>query len=717
MSELNESKVPETVTSSTVPTVPEIEETSASSVEDILEKMKDMPFVGMILENATLKTFVTDILKEFKTDNKTALSAGTVKEIFNDLFKFATTPENMKTIRSVMANPNPINIAFAVRSLTKGQNGKSKIGKLLKIFSKLVFNIIRRGEVKKIVEIINIVKNFAAMGSGLGIGVPMMSFGNNNSNTNGPNGPNGPAKNSNQFNNTGQNGVSFKTKNNSDYIDNNHEGMQNYSYDQEYQESNQYNNIEGMPSSISNIDNNKGKDDLSVSNPDINSFDVDKNLNGAFFSFIKMIIYFMLFILIGIIFALCVYNYVIFCYNTIKQALLQADSFNEEYLKQQDIYDTRLLSYVYCQDNRKEEDKECEQKGISYYVNTLAEILAPYDKCDSNSGLYIYSSNKVFNFVMNLIYIIIIIILMQFLIYIIVSIFLGGLRKYNIVGSNLISYMYEKGEIFVYILFLIFVYCLVHSIFFKVMFNDQVYSRIYANYQHFIKPDSVLHTEVKDISSTNQEFMQLLSKSAPTNIDVTQENSYNKKIIKNINDSTDVDVKASKVFVYAMYIFVSNRNSSNKENLDVDIIKKIDGIATQKPKHPYTIRSLIDLNIKDKSQQLNEEFTNYVVKIIDHSETDKSKQKDLKSKVLTKQETFFKILNNADEDINFGSAIYYLNIYLIVEWVINVGFIILLLVIMYFYADKDPFLKMIIAYIVSAILIIINELKFIIVGI
>jgi len=483
-----------------------------------------------------------------------------------------------------------------------------------------------------------------------------------------------------------------------------------------------------------------------------NVFDIDSYINSALYSTIIVLIYLILVITIAFVFVNAFMNYAIFCYYTIREAILESDEYNLSKIKLRETYRFNLLNYVFCKNKSDEDDenkidiskvsevkskkKDCEENTTMEYINYMINILSPLDNCDAESHLNIYGGNKLFNAVMKIIYLILLILFLGTISYIIINIFLGGLRRYKIIGSNMFSYVYQKGAVYIYVLLLVFFYCLAHSMFFKYMFIDNVYTRIYTNYIEAIKPDAYVHGEIKAIEN-EKDFVNLLSKSTFENIDVEYElNVHNKKIIENIRLSSNNDIKASKIFLYAVYIYFKRQNDD-----DIDIINKLNSIILQKPENKETLIGLLltELNGIEMASEFNNIITNIgiastTVPATDQSETAKKSQPNefegfdfnnissyaeinLNYKVAYKISKLYEILLNASDNIDFGSAIYYLNMFLVLEWFMNAIFMLLFLLVLYYNSDDDPLFKQLINYIVAVILIIIDELKTGLIGI
>jgi hypothetical protein len=407
--------------------------------------------------------------------------------------------------------------------------------------------------------------------------------------------------------------------------------------------------------------------------------------------------------------------------------LIESDEYNVTKIKLDDTYKYNLLNYVYCKGEDieyrepKSKKKECDKHNITYYINLLINIFAPVDDCDIESHLNIYGGNKLFNAVMKIIYLILLILMMGTVCYIIISIFLGGLRGYTIIGKNIFSYFYGNGKVYIYILILTIIYCFAHSIFFKYMFIDNIYAKIYSIYTEVLKVDSYVNGELKAIES-EKDFINILSKSTLDNIDIEYElNVHNKKIIDNIKNSTDINIKASKIFAYAIYIYFKRQNID-----DIDIMNKLNSIILQEEDNKGTLRGLLTKNLNGR--EITSELNNIVAVIcsslaesdfegFDFNNLSSYVEINLNYKVAYKINKFFDILVNTNDNIDFVGPIYYLNIYLVLEWLFNLIYILLLFVVLYYNSEKDPFFKAIIDYIKYLILIVLNEFKTGLIGI
>ena len=449
-------------------------------------------------------------------------------------------------------------------------------------------------------------------------------------------------------------------------------------------------------------------------NQDINTFDMDKTLNETMFSIIVVVICCALVILMIANLVLTLYNYISFFYFTVKDTLIKLDESNVQNMRFADIYDSKLYNYVYCNDPRIVAKPDCDESSSQYILKTIEQILVPHDECDYDTKLYIHTINKLLNVSMNIIYIIIIIVLIQLLVYLVVAVFLGGMRKYKILGKNLISYIYAKDNVFIFIIILIIAYCIGHSIFFKFLFMDHVYSRIYSNYEQYRKIDLILNTEVKE-TATDKTFLELLQNTTSVNIDITfEEGNANKKILENIIKSENKDIRASKLFVYALYIFIIHRNKKDGQPLDTEIVKKIHDIAIQTPNKPFSIRYLIDLQVlNDTQSDIHDDIKGELNRIVNTLITKTSNNKwadgtdklqtldgnninDLTTKLNTKINNFFETLKNAENNLDYENVIYFLNWYIVFDLVMNLVFTLLVLLVIYFFADDaNPYFNLI----------------------
>jgi hypothetical protein len=490
------------------------------------------------------------------------------------------------------------------------------------------------------------------------------------------------------------------------------------------------------------------------------SFDIDANLNRALYYLIIFIIYVMLGVVVAVA-ILTIYNYVIFSYNTIYEFLLSSDETNAERLFIRDTYSFNLINYVFCQGTAVEL-RHCDSSSVGAYIEYLVNFVVPLDNCDSESKVYIYGLNRFFNFCMKLFYLVFIIIFVQLLAYIIIYSFLGGMRNYEIKGQNMFSYLSTHGALYVYIMLVIFVYCLVHAIHFKVTFNDNVYDRIWQKYEEFRRLDNYVNSEAITIKD-HRPFLNLLKSSTVHNIgkDATTSNHKN-KIIDEIKDADNNQVQSTKLFLYTLYTYVVEHNKNGTEDSDIEIIKKLNTVVFQKPEDEknlnkedkkifegtekddekgaikHIMREFFKLNID--MDIMKTDINNVVISIgkgiadyknsvtptpqlpnqfiefnFETALTDADKS-TVKYNLANKLSSFYSKLETSASQ-NFDDVIYYMNMYIVLEWFINAIFILLILLVVYYNADQSPWIKRIVVAVQTFILSIIQELQTAIIGI
>jgi hypothetical protein len=428
-------------------------------------------------------------------------------------------------------------------------------------------------------------------------------------------------------------------------------------------------------------------------------------------------------------------NYASFSYYTIYETLLLADETNVEKVYIRDTYSFKLLNYIFCTNQEFDNPslKDCETTGIGYYIDYFIKLIAPLDDCDTESKLNIYGGNKMFNFILKLIYLIVVIILIQFLAYFIIYVFLGGIRRYNIVGSDMLSYLFSKSSIYIYTIILIFTYCLVHSLHFKFMFIDNVYDRIFKNYEIYRTIDQFVNDEAKSIQS-EKTFLEVLTSSTINNIgtgSLPETYKHKQTLLKEIKSTDTPETYGSKIFLYTLYKYIVKHN----EGKDIEIIHKVNSIVQQKEGNKHTMRSFfkLNLNMNTVKSDLNSLVNGIGSEIANAKNTENPLSKatnefdnfDFTShladgskghKLAIKLQRFYQLLENST-NVDFSDVIYYMNMYLVLEWVINIIFILILITVLYYNSDQSPLVKRIIVYITAMIMTALEELKMAFIGI
>lgn len=464
-------------------------------------------------------------------------------------------------------------------------------------------------------------------------------------------------------------------------------------------------------------------------------FDVDININKALYYLIIFIVYVMIGITVIFVAAITLYNYAMWSYLTIYEFLLTSDEINADKTYRRDLYTFKLLNYIFCVNNDIKTPKGCESQGIAYYIEYFFRVLVPLDDCDYESKVYIYGLNRLFNFCMKLFYLILVIICIQLLAYIIIYIFLGGLRNYDVKGKTMFSYLSTYGILYVYIIVLIFFYCLAHGVHFKFLFIDVVYEKLFKKYEVYRVLDKFVNEEAKSIED-QKAFLNLLFASTINNIgigDLPDTYKHKEKLLREIKDTDSAEVYSSKVFLYTVYKYIVQHN----EGKDIELIEKLNSIVQQKEGNLYTIASFlkITLDANDAKTQLNNivqiigqdiaeqrntdnptaatkatnEFTKFDFTV---EERDGSKR----NKLAVKLSAFLKLLESISY-IEFDDIVYWLNMYIVLEWALNAVFILILLTITYFNADQSPWVKRLVIAAQALIISIIEEIQTGIIGI
>lgn len=466
------------------------------------------------------------------------------------------------------------------------------------------------------------------------------------------------------------------------------------------------------------------------------TFDIDTTINNGLYVVVVIICYIMIFLFI-IIFINAVANYILFQYHNINKMIIESDVYNLEKRHLEEAYEYQFIKYVYCsktnQDAEKnqfdllsyildkvEEDPTSEStcKSTSENIDDSLQVvkgLLTSNKCTIEPHWNIYGENKFHSLCMQLLYLIIMIMLLGSTIYIIAKIFLT-VRQWNVSGSNFMTYFYKHGSLYMYIILLVFLFCIVHSILFKYLFVDSIYDKLYKDYKEFVKLDIYINTEMKNIQEEEKQFLSLLTKSTRDDIDIEFEtNNRNKKIIENITSSKNDDSKATKIFLYAIYIYFVRQNPDDSQIVNVinEIVKSENSLRT--------LRSLLMQVIDDEliKSDLNNIATVLLVKLglnqeyefFEFTRYTEMDQATIKYKVANKLNKFYETISKIDETVNLKRCIWEFNIYFIIMLMKSLVFLLLLFLLLYMYSDKDPFVKRIITWVIEGIKNMIDDLK------
>jgi hypothetical protein len=109
-------------------------------------------------------------------------------------------------------------------------------------------------------------------------------------------------------------------------------------------------------------------------------------------------------------------------------------------------------------------------------------------------------------------------------------------------------------------------------------------------------------------------------------------------------------------------------------------------------------------------------FTNQLNDFNFETEVGDADKTTVRYNLAIKLSTFYKLLETSSYE-NFDDVIYYMNMYIVLEWFINAIFILLILLVVYYNADQSPWIKRIVIAVQTFILSIIQELQTAIIGI
>lgn len=320
-------------------------------------------------------------------------------------------------------------------------------------------------------------------------------------------------------------------------------------------------------------------------------------------SYIIIIMYFVIFFITIIISVTTFIFYVWYQMINVHNLILESDEFNLKKMKLHEMYYYQFYNYVHCFDEPTEEKKNLKQKPKSYFDYSTS------DTCYYNEPPYakITLINDLYNFQLNLM----IYILTIFIITAILSWFLPILnaRGYIIVGKSVMTLTYEYIWVFVSFGLILF-FILLNGIVYKFYFIDGVISNLFYSYNKMLELDNIVYTELtKCIDSSNKAHIfygylknipkdnfnsDFIIDKITSKLDVSDTDNI-KKIIKDIIDEKSDDRKASKIFMFTIYIYIVNQNIDN--TLILDIIRDI---LEQKDNNIYTFRSLLPLELSDK---------------------------------------------------------------------------------------------------------------------
>ena len=219
------------------------------------------------------------------------------------------------------------------------------------------------------------------------------------------------------------------------------------------------------------------------------------------------------------------------------------------------------------------------------YEDGLYNIPELYD--NKASYLYLHISNKFYEFILLLIFIIIIIVFLV-LIFETYILLVNYLIREDTQGTNIIYYLVQNKTEYIIVLAFIIIFCISHSITYKIIFIDNVYNRIYNKiYLELIKPDDYVRSEIDNIytiinreSANKREYLynnnfSILKSLSKKNINMIEEsiidiNDIEKK--KNLDKYLELCLKKNKLFKIYNY----EKEEQIKKYLEHILNKNID---------------------------------------------------------------------------------------------------------------------------------------------
>jgi hypothetical protein len=397
---------------------------------------------------------------------------------------------------------------------------------------------------------------------------------------------------------------------------------------------------------------------------------------------------------------------------------------------------------------------------------------------DKASSLYIQINNSFYELVLMLIFVIVLIIfiLIIYTFYYNIIVTLNPSSEQNDSSINVITELLGNYKHLSLIILAIVVYCLIHGIIYKYLFITNVYDRVYEMYDELIKPDTYVsscvniyrkkhrfddnvldilkemsHNGTINIYNANQYTVVNYGKVAEVSIqkqieeftsimlDINKNfttsnytyNYYTNKLFTSIYNeiNTPIDTSAEKdaeykstiLFVLIIYIYFIN---NNKE--DPYIIIKLNklifgtvaniGIPDIDKDIEYTLllRSLVfeKLDIENMKTYIN----NVKLGVVKWSQKDENANIQIDTAVDTKVTNFISLFATTNDNLNFWTPVYFLNLYLAVEIGLNLFLILSVLIIISTYSGSDAieaYITKVKGYIETAI----EELKTAVIGV
>lgn len=404
-------------------------------------------------------------------------------------------------------------------------------------------------------------------------------------------------------------------------------------------------------------------------------------------------------------------------------------------------------------------------------------LIYMYD--DKASHLYLQVNNSFYELVLMLVFIILLIIFVSTIYYTFYIKIIKSLSNTpntdasDASDDSILGHLLGKYKYYALTILTIVAYCFIHGIIYKYLFVVNVYDRIYDMYTELIKPDvyvsscvntyrntvkfnnildiltEMSHSGNVNIYNANQYTVVKLDRVAEVSIEKQLEefgnimldinknftvsnfnyNYYTNKLFTAIfeevvitKSNIDDEYKSTLLFILIIYIYFINNNKD-----DPYIIIKLNklifgsianiGRADIDKDIEYTLllRSLVyeKLDI----EKMKTYITNIKLGVMKWSKKNSENPSDtLHNMVTNKTDTFIGLFATTNDNLNFWTPVYFLNLYLAVEIGVNLMLILAVLIIISIYSDS----QIIQQYILQAIIFIdyaIEELKTALIGV
>ena len=389
-------------------------------------------------------------------------------------------------------------------------------------------------------------------------------------------------------------------------------------------------------------------------------------------------------------------------------------------------------------------------ENISRYLWEFFSSFSLYD--DKATYLYVHLNNRYYEMIIFVIFIILFIFMIKVIITI-TSNLLSTIRDTKIVeDESIFRHIYNNKFSAIIIIISVLLYCMLHSTLYKKIFIENVYDRIYKMYNEILKIDLQMQSEFSEMilyynkNNKNDEIKKLKAKTID-NLKYLSHNGHlvERDTIVDFNDQTkDADTQidlftkkillvnkkfnvgnhtklynlkeyieeckkyyhtnnnnklfASQLFIIMVYMYFINNNKEdpyiilklNKLILG-DIVKVGDKNIDKDIEYTLTLRSLLyeKLDITDTLNQLNNIRDAIYNQILNQD----AKYKSVIDLINKKIDVFVKNVDNANDNLNFFTPVYFFNLYLALEMGVNFIVILIILYAMLYYDKSTPELK------------------------